>query len=143
MSDPLATSIPRLDTTGSNWAIFSMRFQEAMEANWKWSHFTGSPGRPVPADPNNITTDETKAIDEWDQDEVVARYLLSQRLPDSTAVRLKGLTTAKERWDKVIAEFSVKSQYVLRHGRDVHPAWVNVVTAALATKVVRGSGDES
>jgi hypothetical protein len=32
---------------------------------------------------------------------------------------------------------------VLRHGRDVHPAWVNVVTAALATKVVRGSGDES
>jgi hypothetical protein len=32
---------------------------------------------------------------------------------------------------------------VLRHGRDVHPAWVNVVTAALATKVVWGSGDES
>jgi hypothetical protein len=27
---------------------------------------------------------------------------------------------------------------LLRHGRDVHPAWVNVVTAALATKVVRG-----
>jgi hypothetical protein len=27
---------------------------------------------------------------------------------------------------------------VLRHGRDVHPAWVIVVTAALATKVVRG-----
>jgi hypothetical protein len=23
---------------------------------------------------------------------------------------------------------------VLRHGRDVHPAWVNVVTAALALK---------
>jgi hypothetical protein len=32
---------------------------------------------------------------------------------------------------------------VLRHGRDVHLAWVNVVTAALATKVVQGSGDES
>jgi hypothetical protein len=44
-------------------------------------------------------------------EEVVSRYLLSQRLPDSTAVRLKGLTSAKERWDKVKAEFSVKSQY--------------------------------
>jgi hypothetical protein len=37
----------------------------------------------------------------------------------------------------------VNAAQVLRHGRDVHPAWVNVVTAALATKVVRGSGDES
>ena len=111
MSDPLATSVPRLDTTGSNWAIFSMRFQEAMEANRKWSHFSGTPGRPVPADANKVTDEEKKAQDEWDQDEVVARYLLSQRLPDSTAVRLKGLSTAKERWDKVIAEFSVKSQY--------------------------------
>jgi len=48
MSDPLATSVPRLDPTGSNWAIFAMRFQEAMEANQKWKHFTGTPGRPTP-----------------------------------------------------------------------------------------------
>jgi hypothetical protein len=27
---------------------------------------------------------------------------------------------------------------LLRHGRDVHPAWVNVVTAALALKSFRG-----
>jgi hypothetical protein len=27
---------------------------------------------------------------------------------------------------------------VLRHGRDVHPAWVNVVTAALALKLFGG-----
>jgi hypothetical protein len=27
---------------------------------------------------------------------------------------------------------------VLRHGRDVHPAWVNVVTAALALKSFGG-----
>jgi hypothetical protein len=30
------------------------------------------------------------------------------------------------------------SVYVLRHGRDVHPAWVNVVTAALALKSFGG-----
>jgi hypothetical protein len=27
---------------------------------------------------------------------------------------------------------------LLRHGRDVHPAWVNVVTAALALKSFEG-----
>lgn len=97
MSDPYATSVPRLEPTGSNWAIFSMRFQEAMEANQKWGHFDGSATRPAPADDKNPTADETKAASEWDQNEVVARYLLSQRLPDSTAVCLKGLASAKER----------------------------------------------
>ena len=111
MSDPYANSVPRLEPNGSNWAIFSMRFQEAMEANLKWSHFDGSATRPVPKDAKNPTDDEKKSGLAWDQDEVMARYLLSQRLPDSTAVRLKGLASAKERWDKVKAEFSVKSQY--------------------------------
>ena len=111
MSDPYAISVPRLEPNGSNWVIFSMRFQEAMEANLKWSHFDGSATRPVPKDAKNPTDDEKKSGLAWDQDEVMARYLLSQRLPDSTAVRLKGLASAKERWDKVKAEFSVKSQY--------------------------------
>ena len=111
ISDPLPTSVPRLETNGSNWAIFSMRFQEAMEANQKWGHFDGTATRPVPADAAKPTPDEVKAGAAWDQDENIARYLLSQRLPDSTAVRLKSLTTARERWAKVKSEFSVKSQY--------------------------------
>jgi hypothetical protein len=36
MKDPLPTSVPHLEPTGPNWPIFSMRFQEAMEANQKW-----------------------------------------------------------------------------------------------------------
>jgi hypothetical protein len=31
-----------------------------------------------------------------------------------------------------------ENKIVLRHGRDVHPAWVNVVTAALALKSFEG-----
>jgi hypothetical protein len=46
-----------------------------------------------------------------DQDERISRYLLSQRLPDSTAVFLEAITSVKARWDKVKSEFSVKSQY--------------------------------
>jgi len=81
LSDPLATSVPRLDPTGSNWAIFAMRFQEAMEANQKWSHFTGTPGRPTPADSSKPTDEEKKAIAEWDQDEARKRgqFELDQR----------------------------------------------------------------
>jgi hypothetical protein len=88
-----------------------MRFQEAMEANQKWGHFDGSTAHPVLADTAAIEAEEKVAMATWDQDEVVSRYLLSQCLPDSTAVRLKPLTSIKERWDKVKSEFSVKSQY--------------------------------
>ena len=111
MSDPLPGSVPRLEPSGVNWAIFSMRFQEAMEANAKWGHFTGSVARPIPVDINAPTDAEKATMAAWDQDEVVARYLLSQRLPDSTAVRLKALTSVVDRWNKVKSEFSIKSQY--------------------------------
>ena len=111
MNDPLPTSVPRLEPTGSNWAIFSMRFQEAMEANQKWGHFSGSVTCPVPVDTQKPTDDEKKAMSAWDLDETISRYMLSQRLPDSTAVRLKAITSVKDRWNKVKNEFSVKSQY--------------------------------
>src|ERR1700735_932353 len=88
MNDPLPTSVPRLKPTGSNWAIFSMRFQEAMKANQKWGHFSGSVTCPVPVDTQKPTDDEKKAMSAWDLDETISRYMLSQRLPDSTAVRL-------------------------------------------------------
>ena len=80
MSDPYANSVPHLEPNGSNWAIFSMRFQEAMEANLKWSHFDGSATRPVSKDAKNPTDDEKKSGLAWDQDEVMAHYLLSQHL---------------------------------------------------------------
>ena len=72
ISDPLPTSVPHLETNGSNWAIFSMRFQEAMEANQKWGHFDGTTTRPVPADTAKPTPDEVKAGAAWDQDENMA-----------------------------------------------------------------------
>jgi len=88
-----------------------MRFQEAMEANQKWGHFNSKSPCPVPADINKPTDDEKKEIADWKQEETVTMYLLSQHLPDSTAVHLKSLTSAKEHWDKVKTEFSMKSQY--------------------------------
>jgi len=47
LSDSLPSSIPKLDSTGLNWAIFSVRFQDAIEAKGFWGHFDGSEPRPV------------------------------------------------------------------------------------------------
>jgi hypothetical protein len=107
----LSLSIPRLETNGSNWATFSMHFQEVMEASQKWGHFDGSTPHPVPKDPAAPTADEKKELTAWDHAEAVSCYMLSQRLPDSTAVQLKSLSSACTRWDKVKTEFSIKGQY--------------------------------
>ena len=107
----LPQNIPRLELDGSNWAIFAMRFREAMQANRRWGFFDGTRARPTLTDSSNITADEQEAMDRWDYDDQVARYLLSQRLPDSTAVRMGPYTTAKARWDRVSTEFTAKSVY--------------------------------
>ena len=109
--EQLPTNIPRLELDGSNWAIFSIRFQEAMEATDRWGYFDGSETRPVPVDALNITTAEQESMTKWDRNDRVARYLLSQRLPDSTAVRMRVYHTAEERWSRVTDEFTAKSAY--------------------------------
>ena len=70
-------NVPRLELSGTNWAIFSLRFQEAMEANQKWGHFDGTSTRPAAADPDKPTDVEKAVQAEWDQAETVAKYLLS------------------------------------------------------------------
>ena len=41
----------------------------------------------------------------------VSRYLLSQRPPDTTAIRVSHYKTVKERWGNVSEEFIIKSVY--------------------------------
>jgi hypothetical protein len=59
-------NVPRLEPSGSNWAIFLLRFQEAMEANRKWGHFDGSSKCPASADPEKPTDKEKAVQAEWD-----------------------------------------------------------------------------
>ena len=109
--EQLPPNIPRLEPNGVNWAVFSMRFQEAMQATRRWSYFDGSKLCPVPADKANPTDAETEAIDKWDYEDQIARYLLSQRLPDTTTMQVSHFKTVKERWEKVTEEFTAKSVY--------------------------------
>ncbi|THH06822.1 hypothetical protein EW146_g9493 [Bondarzewia mesenterica] len=80
-SDTLPSSIPKLDTHGENWAIFSIRFETAVKAKGKWDHFDGSNPEPVfPTLPVN-----------------------------STVVRIRKFETVADQWAAIIAEYTLKA----------------------------------
>jgi len=62
LSDTLPSSVPKLDGTGSNWAIFQVRFQDAVEAKGFWGHFDNSNPRPKAAVDGKPTEEETTAL---------------------------------------------------------------------------------
>ena len=105
-SDSLPSTVPKLDPTGTNWAIFSIHFEEALSTRGQWGHFDGSVKRPV-AQAKPPSKDEQEKIDEWDKEELTTHYMLSQKLPDSV-VQICKLTTVAEKWKLVEEEFMHK-----------------------------------
>jgi len=93
----LPTTVPYLEEYGSNWAIFNMRFREATQAMYHWGHFDGTNARPVLKDAAHPTNMESEAIKGWEHEDIMARCLLSQRLPDMTVLCLDDYSTAKAR----------------------------------------------
>ena len=82
LSDQLPGSVPKLDSSGLNWAIFSVHFQDAVEAKGFWGHFDGSETCPTAANPEDPTDEETTKINQWKKNERLAKSLLTQKLPD-------------------------------------------------------------
>jgi hypothetical protein len=123
LSDSLPSSIPKLDASGLNWAIFSVRFQDAIEAKGFWSHFDGTGTRPpapvavsVTGTDGTVTTTPPSdaalaSVDKWDKDELSAKSLLTQRIPDSTLMRVHTKRTVRERWEAIVTEYTEKGAY--------------------------------
>jgi gag-polypeptide of LTR copia-type len=109
--EQLPSNIPRLDTNGANWAIFSACFRVAMMATRRWGYFDGTKPRPTAKDPDAPTDDEREMLEHWDHEDLIARYLFFQRLPDSTMIYLSTLSNAKQCWARVNAEYTAKSVY--------------------------------
>ena len=109
LSDTLPSSVPKLDATGLNWAIFFVRFQDAVEAKGFWGHFDGS--SPCPMLPEEQKAEETAAKNQWDKDERSAKSLLTQKIPDSTLMRVHSKRTVKDRWDAIVREYTDKGAY--------------------------------
>jgi hypothetical protein len=76
--EQLPTYIPHLDPTGANWAIFCLHFRQAMITCCHWQYLEGTKVRPVPKDEEKPTDAETVSIEEWDHNNFMARFLLSQ-----------------------------------------------------------------
>jgi len=132
LSDTLPSSIPKLDASGMNWAIFAVRFQDAVEAKGFWGHFTSTKLRPtanipgaeavavaaaVPAEgdkaPTPILTAEELAVaqKQWDKDELSAKLLLTQKILDSTLMHIHMKKTVRERWEAIVTEYTEKGAY--------------------------------
>ena len=94
--EKLPANIPHLESNGLNWAIFKMRFSNAMKVTCRWAYFTGLNPRPDPANAAKPTKDEAVAIIQWEYEDSVTSYLLSQRLPDTTEMRLASCATTQE-----------------------------------------------
>ena len=109
LSDTLPSTVPKLNADGDNWAIFLVRFMDAVEAKGFWNHFDGSSSAPVTT--TNSTDAEKAAKIQWEKDERSAKTLLTQRLPDSTVMEIHSKTTVKDRWDAVVKEYTVKGVY--------------------------------
>jgi len=86
LADTLPSSVPKLEASGLNWAIFSLCFQDAVEAKGYWGHFDGMTPWPVVAKPEDAPTaakttettatqsvassaEELAAVAQWDKDE--------------------------------------------------------------------------
>jgi hypothetical protein len=82
-----------------------------MQVARRWPYFEGTIPCPSPKNPAKVLDDERKAIDDWEFEDLAACYLLSQRLPDSIAIHLQSLTTAKARWDCLVFNFTAQSVY--------------------------------
>ena len=110
LSDTLPSSVPKLEANGLNWAIFLVRFRDAIDAKGFWGHFDGT--IPVPSLSTTPTAAETAAMSQWEKDERSAKSLLTQKLPDSTLMKVHMKTTVRERWEAVVKEYTEKGAYV-------------------------------
>ena len=133
LSDTLPSNIPKLDASGINWAIFAVHFQDAVEAKGFWGHFDGTKTRPVAVAPaakpiavpiegedapahvvdEPALTAEALALaqKQWDKDELSAKSLLTQKIPDSTLMRVHTKKTVRECWEAIVTKYTEKGTY--------------------------------
>ena len=123
LADSLPSSIPKLDSASLNWAIFSLHFQDAVEAKGYWGYFDGSTPCPTPI--TVAAEDQTMMIDnspveQWNKEERLAKSLLTQKIPDSALMKICNKKTVKDRWDTIVWEYTERHLHSNR-AQDLFP----------------------
>ena len=89
ITDMLPNNIPKLDVNETNWIIFSFHFQVAVKAKALLDHFDSM--KTTPSVSNPATNEGTEALNTWHKNEGMAKYLLTQHIPDSTMLHVRVL----------------------------------------------------
>ncbi|THH14813.1 hypothetical protein EW146_g5572 [Bondarzewia mesenterica] len=58
-----------------------------------------------------LSETELELLEKWEKDERTAQYLLVQRIPDSTVVRIRKLSEVTDQWAAIISEYTLKGAY--------------------------------
>ena len=112
-TNTLPSNVPKLDPKGTNWVIFSIRFKDAIAAKKKWGHFDGTAPCPsfTVAAGAALSEKQLTTIQTWNDDEASAKYLLSQRLPDSTVIHTNKIATIATHWASIVTDYTAKSAF--------------------------------
>jgi len=100
------SSVPKLETNGSNWIIFQTWLRWALEDKQVFGHLDGTAIKPA-------DTEGDEKMEIWQKNETKARQLLAQKLYDSTLTKLLHYKTVVEMWAVITQEYSVKSGHVV------------------------------
>jgi hypothetical protein len=107
ISDSLPSDVPKLVSSGMNWAIFKLCFAAAVKAKGQWGHFNGTTPKPSPLAP---LTDGTPAPNapgkKWDKDKVMVKNLMLQKIPDSVAMKIRQHPTMALTWASIVKEYT-------------------------------------
>lgn len=66
LTDTFLLTVPKLDPSGANWAVFEVRFKDAVDAKGFWGHFDRSISCPVLS--KSSTSVEQVALILWQKD---------------------------------------------------------------------------
>ncbi|KAJ8507986.1 hypothetical protein ONZ45_g9696 [Pleurotus djamor] len=120
LSDTLPSTVPKLLSSGENWVIFRLRFEDAVEAKGFLGHFDGTTPHPAALTTQSPqggtaaaaqTRDLAEEVAQWEKNERSAKSLLTQKIPDSTLILIQGKKSVKDRWDAVVSEYTDKDAF--------------------------------
>ncbi|KAG2344659.1 hypothetical protein BDR05DRAFT_999045 [Suillus weaverae] len=116
-TDTLPSNMPKLDLKGMNWAIFSVCFQVAVKAKDLWKQFNKSNPKPVSMSATSgvttiVSPPNPVALAQWQKHKNLAKHLLTQWIPDSTALRVQHMTDIAAMWKEIVCEYTEKGTYV-------------------------------
>ena len=67
----------------------------------RWGYFIGATTHPAPKDPDHPTTVEMEEALQWDREDAIASYLLSERLPSDINLDIEYLSRLTTLWQAV------------------------------------------